>query len=44
MSTIAQRTLFEIDQELDLLLDEIQEQTATEGEEEIPAELMLRFQ
>ncbi len=45
MSTIAQESsLFEIDQELDLLLDEIQEQTETEGEEEIPAELMLRFQ
>jgi hypothetical protein len=45
MSTIAQEnSLFEIDQELDLLLDEIQEQTATEGEEEIPAELMIRFQ
>jgi len=45
MSTIAQEnSLFEIDQELELLLDEIQEQTATEGEEEIPAELMLRFQ
>jgi hypothetical protein len=44
MSTIAQEnSLFEIDQELDLLLDEIQEQTATEGEEEIPAELMIRF-
>lgn len=45
MSTIAQEnSLFEIDQELDLLLDEIQEQTATEGEEEIPVKLMLRFQ
>src|SRR5260370_17667073 len=45
MSTITQESsLFEIDQELDLLLDEIQEQSATEGEEEIPAELMLRFQ
>jgi hypothetical protein len=45
MSTIAQESsLFETDQELDLLLDEIQEQTATEGEEEIPAELILRFQ
>jgi hypothetical protein len=45
MSTIAQESsLFEIDQELDLLLDEIQEQTTTEGEEDIPAELMFRFQ
>jgi hypothetical protein len=44
MSTIAQEnSLFEIDQELDLLLDEVQEQT-TECEPEIPAELMLRFQ
>ena len=45
MSTIAQESsLFAIDQELDLLLDEIQEQTSMENEEKIPAELMLRFQ
>jgi hypothetical protein len=42
MSTIAQESsLFEIDQELDLLLDEIQEQSVTEDGEEIPAELMI---
>lgn len=45
MSTIVQESsLFEIDQELDLLLDEIQEQSVTEDEEEIPAELTIRFQ
>jgi len=45
MSTIAQESsLFEIDEELDLLLDEIQEQTETDGQEEIPAALILRFQ
>jgi hypothetical protein len=45
MSVIAQESsLFEIDQELDLLLDEIQEELDVEGKEEVRADLMLRFQ
>ena len=45
MSVIAQESsLFEIDQELDLLLDEIQEELEVKGGEEVRADLMLRFQ
>ena len=45
MTAIAQdNSLFEIDRELDLLLDEIQEQTETEGAEEVCPELIQRFQ
>lgn len=45
MSTIVQdNSLFEIDCELDLLLDEIQEQAESEGTEEVSPELMQRFQ
>jgi hypothetical protein len=45
MPTVAQdHSLFEIDRELDLLLDEIQEQTETEETEEVRPELMQRFE
>jgi len=45
MTTIAQdNSLFEIDRELDLLLDEIQEQTEADGTDEVCPELMHRFQ
>lgn len=45
MSTITQEnSLFEIDQELDLLLDEIQEEVAAVGNDDVRPELMLRFQ
>jgi hypothetical protein len=45
MSTIAQEsTLFEIDRELDMLLDEIQEHAQTDGTDEVAPELIQRFQ
>jgi hypothetical protein len=45
MSTTAQEnTLFEIDQELDMLLDEIQEQAQTDETGEVAPELIGRFQ
>lgn len=45
MSSLAQdNSIFEIDRELDILLDEIQEQTESAETEEIPQELMQRFQ
>lgn len=45
MSTIIEgSSLFEIDQELDLLLDEIQEEVTAQGSDDVRPELMLRFQ
>jgi len=45
MPTIAQdNSLFDIDRELDSLLDEIQEQAESEDTEEVGPELMERFQ
>lgn len=43
-ATARDHSLFEIDQELDLLLDEIQEEVATVGNDDVRPELMLRFQ
>ncbi|MBB6144331.1 hypothetical protein HNQ77_002283 [Silvibacterium bohemicum] len=45
MSFVAQdNTIFELDRELDFLLDEIQEQAESEETEEVSPELMQRFQ
>ncbi len=45
MPTIVQdNSLFEIDRELDFLLDEIQERAESEHTDEVCPELMLKFQ
>jgi len=45
MSTIAQEnSLFEIDQELDSLLEEIEERAEEDGSDHVPQELIERFQ
>lgn len=39
-----ENSLFAIDEELDLLLDEMQEELGTQGGEEVCPEMMLRWQ